>query len=101
MALNFKERSDHFLQRRLRRDARQQSRLFAVRKDKRSVAAPTQITQEFSCFLKCRSSNSLENTIMTNPIAQDSHWDFSFLFAVSTPLLGVLLAMLALAIFCR
>ena len=35
----------------------------------------------------------------TNPIAQDSGWDFSFSLAVSSPLLGVLLAMLALAIF--
>jgi len=37
----------------------------------------------------------------TNPIAEDSGWDFSFLFAVSSPLIGVLLAMVALAIFCR
>jgi hypothetical protein len=37
----------------------------------------------------------------TNPIAQDSGWDFSLGFAVSSPLLGVLLAMLALAISSR
>jgi hypothetical protein len=35
----------------------------------------------------------------TNPIAQDSGWNFSVWFAVSSPLLVVLLAMVALAIF--
>jgi hypothetical protein len=52
-------------------------------------------------FVKCRSSNALDNSMKTNPIAQDSGWNFSFWFAVSSPLLGVLLAMVALAIFCR
>jgi len=37
----------------------------------------------------------------TNPIAKDSSWNFSFWFAVSSPLLGVLVAILALAIFYR
>jgi hypothetical protein len=37
----------------------------------------------------------------TNAIAQDSGWDFSFWFAISSPLLGVLLGFLAAAIFCR
>jgi hypothetical protein len=52
-------------------------------------------------FVKRRSSNALDNSMKTNPIAQDSGWNFSFWFAVSSPLLGVLLAMVALAIFCR
>jgi len=38
---------------------------------------------------------SLESTMKTNPIAQDSGRDFSFWFAGSSPLLGVLLAILA------
>ena len=59
------------------------------------------LPKKFHVFVKCRSSNALENTMETNPIAQDSGWDFSFWFAVSRPLLGVLLAILALAIFCR
>jgi hypothetical protein len=33
--------------------------------------------------------------------AKKSDWDVSFWFAVSSPLLGVLLAIVALAIFCR
>jgi hypothetical protein len=70
------------------------------RKDHRSVAAKA-LRKKFHVFVKCRSSNSLDNSVKTNPIAQDSGWDFSFSFAVSSPLLGVLLAMLALAIFCR
>jgi hypothetical protein len=37
----------------------------------------------------------------TNPSAQDSGWNVSFWFAVSSPLLGVLLGILAAAIFCR
>jgi len=37
----------------------------------------------------------------TDPSAQGSGWDVSFWFAVSSPLLGVLLAIIALAIFCR
>jgi hypothetical protein len=37
----------------------------------------------------------------TNAIAQDSGWDVSFWFAISSPLLGVLLGILAAAIFCR
>jgi hypothetical protein len=37
----------------------------------------------------------------TNAIAEDSGWDISFWFAVSSPLLGVLLGLLAAAIFCR
>jgi len=36
-----------------------------------------------------------------NPTAEDSCWNISFWFAVSSPLLGVLLAFLALAVFCR
>jgi hypothetical protein len=36
----------------------------------------------------------------TNPTtAQDSGWDFCFWFAVSSPLLGVLLGFVAAAIF--
>jgi len=37
----------------------------------------------------------------TNPSAQGSDWNVSFWFAVSSPLLGVLLGILAAAIFCR
>jgi len=37
----------------------------------------------------------------TNAIAQGSGWDVSFWFAVSSPLLGVLLGLLTAAIFCR
>ncbi|MEY2527889.1 MAG: hypothetical protein QOE73_2660 [Verrucomicrobiota bacterium] len=37
----------------------------------------------------------------TNKTAKDLAWDVSFWFAVSSPLLGVLLAILALAIFSR
>ena len=37
----------------------------------------------------------------TNAIAEDSGWDVSFWFAISSPLLGVLLGLLAAAIFCR
>ncbi len=37
----------------------------------------------------------------TKPTAKESGWDFSYCFAVSIPLLGVLLAVLALAIFSR
>jgi hypothetical protein len=37
----------------------------------------------------------------TNASAQDSGWDVSFWFAISSPLLGVLLGILAAAIFCR
>jgi hypothetical protein len=37
----------------------------------------------------------------TSAIAQDSGWDVSFWFAISSPLLGVLLGILAAAIFCR
>jgi hypothetical protein len=37
----------------------------------------------------------------TNPTAQASGWRVSFWFAVSSPLIGVLLAFLAAAIFCR
>ena len=35
----------------------------------------------------------------TNSIAQESGWNVSFWFAVSSPLLGVLLGILAAAIF--
>jgi hypothetical protein len=34
-------------------------------------------------------------------MAHDSGWDVSFWFAVSSPLLGLLVALLALAIFLR
>lgn len=37
----------------------------------------------------------------TNPTAEESGLRVSFWFAVSSPLLGVLLAFLAAAIFCR
>jgi hypothetical protein len=37
----------------------------------------------------------------TKPTAKESGWDFSYCFAVSSPLIGVLLAFLAAAIFCR
>jgi len=37
----------------------------------------------------------------TNPGAQGSGWNASFWFAVSSPLLGVLVGILAAAIFCR
>jgi hypothetical protein len=37
----------------------------------------------------------------TNAIAQDSGWHVSFWFAISSPLLGVLLGLVAAAIFCR
>ena len=35
----------------------------------------------------------------TNPTAEESGWDFYFWFAVSSPLLGVLVGLLAAAIF--
>jgi hypothetical protein len=37
----------------------------------------------------------------TNPSAQGSGWNVSFWFALSSPLLGVLVGILAAAIFCR
>ena len=37
----------------------------------------------------------------TNPSAQGSGWNVSFWFALSSPLLGVLVGLLAAAIFCR
>jgi hypothetical protein len=37
----------------------------------------------------------------TNLTDEESGWRVSFWFAVSSPLLGVLLAFLAAAIFCR
>ena len=37
----------------------------------------------------------------TNPTAQGSGWIVSFWFAISSPLLGVLLGILAAAILCR
>jgi hypothetical protein len=37
----------------------------------------------------------------TNAIAEDSGWDALFWFAISSPLLGVLVGLLAAAIFCR
>jgi hypothetical protein len=37
----------------------------------------------------------------TNPTAQGFGWRVSFWFAVSSPLIGALLAFLAAAIFCR
>jgi len=37
----------------------------------------------------------------TNPSAQGPGWNVSFWFAVSSPLLGVLVGILAAAIFCR
>ena len=37
----------------------------------------------------------------TNAIAQESGWRVSFWFAISSPLLGVLLGLLAAAIFYR
>jgi hypothetical protein len=37
----------------------------------------------------------------TDKTAKDSGWDVSFWFALSSPLLGVLLGILAAAIFCR
>jgi hypothetical protein len=37
----------------------------------------------------------------TNPTSQESGWDFSYCFAISSPLIGVLVALLALAIFSR
>jgi hypothetical protein len=57
--------------------------------------------QKFHVFVKFRALNALDNIMRTNPIVEDSGWNFSFWFAVSSPLLGVLLAFLALAIFCR
>jgi hypothetical protein len=42
-----------------------------------------------------------KNSMKTNAIAQDSVWRISFWFAISSPLLGVLLGILAAAIFCR
>jgi hypothetical protein len=39
--------------------------------------------------------------VKTNAIAQESGWDVSFWFAILSPLLGVLLGLLAAAIFCR
>jgi hypothetical protein len=59
------------------------------------------LRKKFHAFVKCWSLDSLDNSMETNPIAQDSGWNFSFCFAISSPLIGVLLAMLALAIFCR
>jgi len=43
----------------------------------------------------------LRNNVKTNKSAKDSDWDVSFWFAGSSPLLGVLVALLALAIFFR
>jgi hypothetical protein len=37
--------------------------------------------------------------VKTNSIAQGSGWNVSFWFAVTSPLIGVLFGMLALAIF--
>ena len=37
----------------------------------------------------------------TTKTAKDSGWEVPFWFAVSSPLLGVLLAIVVLAIFCR
>jgi len=37
--------------------------------------------------------------VNTNLTAQDSGWNVSFWFAVLSPLLGILLAIIALAIF--
>jgi hypothetical protein len=37
----------------------------------------------------------------TNRALQGSGWDLSFWFAISSPFLGILLGILALAIFCR
>ncbi len=42
-----------------------------------------------------------EDSVKTNSIAQESGWRVSFWFAVSSPLLGVLVGLLAAAIFCR
>jgi hypothetical protein len=42
-----------------------------------------------------------KNSMKTNAIAQGSGWDVSFWFALSSPLLGVLVGLLAAAIFCR
>jgi hypothetical protein len=42
-----------------------------------------------------------KNSMKTNATAQDLGWDVSFWFAVSSPLLGVLLGLLGAAIFCR
>jgi hypothetical protein len=39
--------------------------------------------------------------VKTNPSAEGTGWDVSFWFAVSSPFLGVLLGILALAIFFR
>ena len=37
----------------------------------------------------------------TSPTVEDPGWDISFWFAVSSPLLGILLGIIALVIFCR
>jgi hypothetical protein len=42
-----------------------------------------------------------KNSMKTNPTAKESGWRVSFWFAVSSPLLGVLVGILAAAIFCR
>jgi hypothetical protein len=55
--------------------------------------------EEISQVLKCRSSNARENSVNTNLTAQDLGWNVSFWFAVLSPLLGILLAIIALAIF--
>jgi hypothetical protein len=39
--------------------------------------------------------------VKKNSIAQESGWNVSFWFAVSSPLLGVLFGILAAVIFCR
>src|SRR4029453_16626891 len=59
------------------------------------------LRKKFHVFVKCRSSNALDNNMETNSIAQDSGWDFSFWFAISSPLVGVLLGILAAAVVCR
>jgi hypothetical protein len=41
------------------------------------------------------------NNMKTKPTAKESDWDVSFWFAISSPLVGVLLGILAVAIFCR
>ena len=50
---------------------------------------------------KAVSPDEIGHSMKTNAIAQDPGWDFSFWFAISSPLLGVLLGILAAAIFCR
>jgi len=64
-------------------------------------AAPKYCARNFMRLLNEDLRTLEKNTMKTNPSAQGSGWNVSFWFALSSPLLGVLLGILAAAIFCR